>query len=318
MKMCGIIYYKDFTDKAVNRRMIRHYMKQKSRGSEGFGFIGASRRKILTCRATKEKDIRLHLKRHPMTEILFHHRLPTSTSNTIGTTHPIAVSQPIYRHKYYLVHNGIIYNASEMKAKHEAMGITYLTTQLSKYRNYYGGFEEQYEFNDSEALAHEVALFLDGKQDSMEAQGDAAFICLETDRGNNALKLHFARNRGSPLEMRRDSSSLVIASENVCNMNIQPHMLHTYDYHSQKITYSEIELPEFTFCDYSTEPYWEETAEIEMMIEDYADRLLEIEQAQLKASRREDFPSYGKLQQEKNQIEEQIKELYDEWLHLKE
>ena len=320
--MCGIIYYKDFTGKTVNHLALKHYLKQKNRGHEGFGFVGVSKRRILTCRAIKENGIRFHLKQYPMTEILFHHRMPTSTANTIQTTHPIAVSQPVYKNKYYLIHNGIIYNASELKAKHEEMGITYVTSQLRQYSGFYPRLKGPYEFNDSEALAHEVALFLDGRQENIEAQGDTAFICLETDRNNNALRLHFARNRGAPLEMRRDSSSLVIASENVSNVNIPPHRLHTYDYRTQNIVQHEVEFPEFMqyshLTSYPPAAYWDEAEEMEMMIQEYEDRLLEIEQAQFRASGRGDFVLYQRLQREKDQIEEQMRALYDEWRCLQE
>ncbi len=160
--MCGIIYYKSFTGRPVNRKALRHYQKQKNRGREGFGFVGISERIILTCRATEERGIRHYLKKHPLSEILFHHRLPTSTTNTLRTAHPIVISQPIYGHKYYLIHNGMIMNADELKIKHEQMGITYTTPQFSQYRNYWGKIEKRYEFNDSEALAHELALYLRG------------------------------------------------------------------------------------------------------------------------------------------------------------
>ena len=229
-KMCGIIYYKSFTGRTVNRQLLKHYLKQKGRGHEGFGFIGISQNRLRICRATQERGIRHYLKKYPFSEILFHHRLPTSTSNTIQTTHPIVVSQPIYRHKYYLVHNGIIYNDAELKEKHEEMGIDYVTPQWTEHRSFWGRAEERYEFNDSEALAHEVALFLESMQKRIEAQGDMTFICLETDRYNNALRLHFARNNGSPLEMKRDSQLLAIASENVLHQDIPPHRLYTYDY----------------------------------------------------------------------------------------
>jgi len=312
--MCGIIYYKSFSDRAVNRRVLKHYLKQKNRGNEGFGFVGVSRRRILTCRATAEKGIRIYIKQYPMTEILFHHRLPTSTTNTIRTTHPILVSQPTYRHKYYLVHNGMIQNALGLKAKHQQMGITYVTPQLSQNRDYWGCSEDRCEFNDSEALAHELALFLEGRQKKIEAQGGIAFIYLETDRSNHVLKLHFARNNGSPLEMKRDLSCLAIASENVSDQDIPPHKLYTYDYRIQKIAQRKMELPECElhtlFPSYPPGTYWDEVEEIEMITQEYENRLQRIEYAQFRASARGDFILYHRLQREKEQIEEQLSE---EW-----
>jgi len=317
--MCGIIYYKSFTGRAVNRQVLKHYIRQKGRGHEGYGFIGISQKRLRICRATQERGIRHYLKKYLFSEILFHHRLPTSTSNTIQTTHPILVSQPVYRHKYYLVHNGIIHNDAELKAKHEEMGIDYITPQWSEYRSFWGSAEERYEFNDSEAFAHELALFLDGKQKMIEAQGDVAFICLETDRSNNALKLHFARNNGSPLEIIRTHECMVIASENVSNQDILPHRLHTYDYITQEIAQRNMELPEYrlfsSFASYPSYPHnscWDQFEEIELEIQECEIKLQQIEQAQFRASARGDIVKYQRLQKKKDQLEEQIEQLYEE------
>ena len=317
MKMCGIIYYKSFSGRPVNRQVLKHYIRQKGRGHEGFGFIGISQKRLRICRAKEERGIRYYLKRYPFSEILFHHRLPTSTSNTIQTTHPIVVSQPIYRRKYYLVHNGIIYNDAELKMKHEEMGINYITPQWSEHRSLWGNDEERYEFNDSEALAHEVALFLKGKQKKIEAQGDITFICLETDSGNNALRLHFARNNGSPLEMKRDSQLLIIASENVSYHDIQPYRLHTYDYRNQLITQRKIELSEYrllgNFTIYPHDSRWDHFGEIELEIQECEAKLQHIEQAQSRASAREGIVEYQRLQRKKKQLAEQVDQLYEEW-----
>ena len=318
--MCGIIYYKSFTGRAVNRQVLKHYIRQKVRGHEGFGFIGISQKRLRICRATQENGIRYYLKKYPFSEILFHHRLPRSTSNTIQTTHPIVVLQPVYRHKYYLVHNGIIHNNAELKAKHEEMGINYVTPQWSKYRSFWGSAEERYEFNDSEALAHEVALFLEGKQKEMEAQGDMTFICLETDRNDNALRLHFARSNRAPLEMKRDSQLLVIASEDVSYQDIPPHKLYTYDYRTQDISQRKIELPEYELLDnftvYPHDSCWDQFDEIELEIQECEVKLQQIEQAQFRASARGDTMKYQRLQSKKDQLAEQIEQLYEEWYCL--
>jgi hypothetical protein len=226
----------------------------------------------------------------------------------------------LYRHKYYLIHNGIIYNAEELKSKHEQLGITYVTSQLSQHMNYWGKVENSYEFNDSEALAHEVALVLEGKQDKIEAEGEVAFVCLETDRNNNALKLHFARNRGMPLEMRRDSSCLTIASENVSHQDIPPNKLYTFDYRTREIAQRGIELPEYEyFSHFSSHPidfYWDKLEELELKIPKYEDKLQSIEHAQLEASIKGDAHRYERLGLIKESIEEQLEHLYNElyWL----
>jgi glucosamine 6-phosphate synthetase-like amidotransferase/phosphosugar isomerase protein len=317
--MCGIIYYKSFTGKSVNSLVLKHYLKQRNRGHEGFGFIGITGKSITICRATKEREMRYYLKKRQFSEIIFHHRLPTSTSNTIRTTHPIVVSHLLFRHRYYLVHNGIIQNETELKEKHEGMGIRYTTQQTGRYKGYWGNMEHRSEFNDSEALAHEVALILDGRQKSIEAQGDIAFICLETDINNNALRLHFGRNNGSPLEMKRDSQLMVIASENVSNQDITPHRLYTYDYSTRKITSRKVEFSDYVWFSliYDTpNTFWERLEEIEIEIEEYEDKIRRIENAQTMASGRGDFIEYQRLESLKEQYEDRIQKLYEEYQFL--
>ena len=177
--------------------------------------------------------------------------------------------------------------------------------------------EERHEFNDSEALAHEVALFLEGKQKRIGAQGDITFICLETDRDNNALRLHFARNNGSPLEMKRDSQLLVIASEDILHQDIPAYSLYTYDYRTQRVTQRKIELPEYrlfgNFTRYPHNSRWDQFDELELEIQECEVKLQQIEQAQFKASARGDTLKYQRLQRKKEQFEEHIEQLYEEW-----
>jgi len=316
MKMCGIIYYKSFhPGKTVNSLVIRHYLMQKERGHEGFGFVGIANNKIITCRATAEIGIVSYLNKYPLTEILFHHRMPTSTTNTIRTTHPIVISHPIYRHRYYFVHNGIIGNDTELKAKHESMGIRYTTTQLSEYSDFLGKVEKRYEFNDSESLAHEMALFLENRHRKIEAKGDTAFICLVTDRDNNVLKLHFARNYGSPLGMKRTSDYLMIASDGVSDKDIPPCQLYSYDYKAQRISGKKIELPEHKLGNIfgNTGNHLQRLELIELLIMEYEDAICRIESLQMKASAGADNELYENLQMEKEHYEERIALLAEEY-----
>jgi glucosamine 6-phosphate synthetase-like amidotransferase/phosphosugar isomerase protein len=317
--MCGIIYYKSFhPGKTVNSLVIRHYLMQRERGHEGFGFIGIAGDKIITCRATAESGIVSYLNKYPLTDILFHHRMPTSTTNTIRTTHPIVISQPIYRHRYYFVHNGVIGNDTELKTKHEKMGIKYTTTQLSKYSYISEKIQKRYEFNDSESLAHEMALLLEDRHRKIEAKGDTAFICLVTDRDSNVLKLHFARNNGSPLGMKRTSDYLMIASDGVSDKHIPPCQLYSYDYKTQRISCKKIELPEHELGNIfrDTGNYLQRLELIELLIMEYEDAICRIESLQMKASAEADSELYENLQREKEQYEERIALLAEEYSWL--
>ena len=198
--MCRIIYAKNLKDnQPVNNLVKVLYQNQKDRGQQGFGFVGLSGKLIGTYRATDEKGILKYLNEHQYDEIMFHHRFPTSTQNTIKGTHPFVIGLDDKR--YYFVHNGIIQNADELKERHSRRGIVYSS-------------EEGTGFNDSEALAWEFCLWLKDKQEKVEALGSVAFVCLEVDkRTNRAQKLYFYRNDAVPLKIYKDETLLLLASE---------------------------------------------------------------------------------------------------------
>jgi predicted glutamine amidotransferase len=169
--MCGIIYAKNLIgDRPVNNLVKILYQNQKDRGQQGFGFVGLSRKRIGTYRATGERGIMKYLSACQYDEIIFHHRFPTSTHNTLKSTHPFVIEMDDKR--YYFAHNGIVQNADELEEKHSRKGITYSSAEGA-------------DFNDSEALAWDVCLWLSKKQQKIEAKGSVAFLCLEVDKRTN-------------------------------------------------------------------------------------------------------------------------------------
>jgi len=197
--MCGIIYAKNLKGKEPVNNLIKIlYQNQKDRGKEGFGFVGMRAEKIDTYRATQEKGIMGFLNENPYNEILFHHRNPTSTKNTLKSAHPFLIQ--LDRKSYYFIHNGIVQNADELQKEHKERNIAY-------------GSQEQGGFNDSEALAWDFCLWINERQERMIARGPVAFICLETDENNRAVKLYFYRNELVPLRLYMDGKLLVISSE---------------------------------------------------------------------------------------------------------
>jgi len=242
--MCGIIAIKNLRDKSpVNQAVRIIYENQKDRGQSGFGFVGLSAKNIDTYRSTKEKDILEYLKAKNYDEILFHHRNPTSTENHIETTHPFVIE--VGTKRYYFVHNGIINNDWELKAKHLKLGIKYVS------ENTIG------EFNDSEALGWEFCLWLNNKTDKFEAQGSVAFICLETNKKDNrADRLYFYRDSISDLHYFRDKDLLVISSEGHWD-KVKANNIYYYDYPTKdvrKFKTLKIDPVEYHF---STKPYWQ-------------------------------------------------------------
>lgn len=250
--MCGIIYAKNLVDRhPVNNLVKVLYENQKDRGQEGFGFVGLNAERIDTYRATDEKGIMKYLNEYQYDEIIFHHRLPTSTQNTIRSTHPFVIA--IADKKYYFVHNGIIQNADELKGKHSRKGIIYSS-------------KEGTDFNDSEALAWDFCLWLNDQQEKMEAEGSVAFVCLEVDaRTNRARKLYFYRNDKVSLKIYKDRTLLLLASEG-SYPSVKTNWLCFWDYQKRQIKkdrFLDIQGPNlFSFNQYDY-GYFDEELEIQ-------------------------------------------------------
>jgi len=223
--MCGIIAIKNTKNsQPVNQAIRIIYENQKSRGTDGFGFVGLSKKEIRVFRSTFEKGILDYLDENNFDEILFHHRNPTSTKNNLSSTHPFIVDIPIKHKKYYIVHNGIITNDDELYAKHKELGIKYKSES-----------ESGLLFNDSEALAWEFALWLNGLIDKFKAKGSIALIGLEIDRrSNKALKLYFYRNSIADLRILRTKDILILSSEGKWN-KVKANRVYYYDYKSKLI-----------------------------------------------------------------------------------
>ena len=218
--MCGIIYAKNLVgSEPVNNLIKILYQNQKDRGVEGFGFVGMNAEKIDTYRATNEAGIVGFLNDKLYSEIMFHHRNPTSTENTLKSTHPFVVK--LDSKSYYFVHNGIVQNADELQKEHRKRDIAY-KSQAGEL------------FNDSEALAWDFCLWLNNKQAQMRAKGAVAFICLETDKGNRAVKLYFYHNEAVPLKVYRDKTLLVISSEGGYP-SLKENCLYCWDYGGRQI-----------------------------------------------------------------------------------
>lgn len=222
--MCGIVYSKDFRNKAVNQRVIQQFYKQKNRGKEGFGLFDRDYGNII--KATGEAKILKWLRTKPSTEVMFHHRYPTSTKNVKNAAHPFS-TRDYFDTNYILVHNGVIMNSEEVKKGHDALGIEYTSMQPNG------------DFNDSEALAWDIALYLEGKQEGIKCKGTIAFIC--TAKNKNGDKLYFGRNT-NPLNMIYTKKGLHLASEGG-GVPIKADTLYTFDYTKKTMTENYLVIP---------------------------------------------------------------------------
>jgi predicted glutamine amidotransferase len=164
-------------------------------------------------------------------EVIFHHRLPTSTQNTLRSAHPFVIE--ISDKRYYFVHNGVIQNANQLKERHARQGIVYSSAEGDS-------------FNDSEALAWDLCLWLSGRQQVVEAQGSVAFVCLAVDKKTSrAERLYFYRNSGAELKAYTDKTLFLLASEGNYTL-LEENRLYFWDYGRRQIRrgkYLDIHIP---------------------------------------------------------------------------
>lgn len=209
--MCGIIAEFNKKNKKANDFIINQFEEQHARGQRGFGIIRINKKgetKIDRACETTKFLLDLYLKPSPM--IIAHHRTPTSTPNWLDQTHPIIVSNKILKNDYYIIHNGIISNDTELHKKHKELGFKYTTEYQEEYYN-----EIKSKWNDSESLAIELALFIENKITAIGIDNGAAFIVLQINKKTKkAKKVFFGKNRGSSdLNINKTKEYLRISSE---------------------------------------------------------------------------------------------------------
>lgn len=215
--MCGILYVKRLDNKPAAKILSRRYRKQRGRGSEGFGFISIkqSGRATAPQRFMYEHEALSALKDNRHQHVLMHHRFPTSTPNVPESTHPLLIAHAELQYDYFVLHNGTISNDVELKTAHEKLGYKYHTELYTKYTATSGKtYHDPVMWNDSEALAIELARTIEGKQNSVLARGNIAYIVLQVEKTTHqALALYYGTNGGNPLTIQRTKEFLCIASE---------------------------------------------------------------------------------------------------------
>lgn len=213
--MCGLIYLRRKDGLPAAKAVIKRYNKQKGRGQEGFGYVAIKDNKVVSYKRARFWDeIQYLLTQEDAPEILFHHRFPTSTANIIECAHPIYVSNEKLSNDYYIVHNGVIRNTGVLKYEHEEQGFVY-NTEINSYVETKNGnrYEEGVAWNDSESLAIETALVIDGLKNEIDTIGPAAVIGLKVDADSNVLERFFYRNYANPMTHYDDVTMTVLSSE---------------------------------------------------------------------------------------------------------
>lgn len=221
--MCGLIATFSKKGKKVCKSVMKKYKAQESRGTNGFGYVAVYKNKINVGRSTDEKGIRDQIMKETSGMIMFHHRKPTSTPNVIEATHPIFVSNEELDHDYFVVHNGVLSNETELKKVHEGLGYVYntiietetMTHYVSKHtgNKYFNSIAKVEKFNDSESLAIEVARMLDGMTRKIDAIGTIAFIAYKVSKEDGSIvSMHYGHNSGNPLTLIDNKDYFCLAS----------------------------------------------------------------------------------------------------------
>lgn len=211
--MCGIIAYIGKSPTVAKQKIINQYQEQHHRGKEGFGLIAINNKGITIERATEPFKMMFDLQKSTTPALFFHHRLPTSTPNKMRQTHPITVNHDELTKTWHIMHNGCIGNADELFTKHtEKLGYLYTTLRQNIIPKV--GYKTLNEdFNDSEAIAIELARFFEGKDTLIDTHSSCAFVAVSIDKKTKKMVAYWGRNNGNPLSYDTDDDGIIIASD---------------------------------------------------------------------------------------------------------
>lgn len=301
--MCGIITVRTKNPKKLVKVVKERYEKQKSRGSQGFGFVAIRNNKVVTVkRAQDEKAIMSDLKKVQADTIIFHHRYPTSTPNLAEMAHPITIDNANLSNVFHVVHNGIISNADELQEQHEKRGFTYSTSMFKKTKWVTQGqmyWSKTDYFNDSESFAVELALFLSGKKKTIDSKGSIAFVAVESTRAGQVVAIHYGRNDGNPLGIKQAGNVESVCSEG--GTDIEPNIIYTERagtglLETQRVAIGDYPKQTFAYSNYSNYGY----SKGAIWSDDYA------------SNKTQDM-SFSELEREREQIEIELDSLKSEW-----
>ena len=244
--MCGLIAGFSKKGLSVNEVVSEAYQAQQNRGQKGFGFITIDDKEIRVHRSLIEAKflVDLMMPDNQSSKIIAHHRMPTSTPNLIAQTHPIAVFQKGLKHDYYVIHNGVIRNDKDVRELHIKDGFTYSTDMV--------GTTGAVQWNDSEAFAIELTLYIEGKlKDNLRVRGSAAFIALQMEKETGKpLKVYFG-SLGNPLVIYNDEEGIVMASEGE-GEDVEADTLHWFDPNDKHKVYKLFKEEGLKMAEYTT------------------------------------------------------------------
>ncbi len=239
--MCGIIAA--FGSTTVERT-IDQYGKQWTRGNEGFGFIALKHDRLISWgRATTEREIEVMLadaKALGPDGLLFHHRFPTSTINVEAAAHPLPINKKGWKHRYWMLHNGVVSGQDEEAIKKDGYRFQSRVTEVKYYQTGTGKNKKTYtvpvdsEVNDSEYLGYYVASLLEGAREDIPMSGAIACLMLAQNKKTNVCTLYAMRNTMNPLKVHRTKvkgahDNVLMSSEGL-GENLEPGTIFRFDF----------------------------------------------------------------------------------------
>lgn len=203
--MCGIIAGFSKTQD-VTSEIMDQFQDQRHRGTNGFGVMSIKEDGSFDIkRATSEILACVDLRLTESKMVLFHHRIPTSSTNKCNQTHPIKVEHEDFDNDYYLIHNGVIRNTDDLFQQHIKEGYHYSTFEQ---------IDSSSQYNDSESLAFEIAKFIEGKSKEVTAFGTVAFFIVQVNKKTQKVeKIFFGRNDGNPMNIHQSGGQVFLSSE---------------------------------------------------------------------------------------------------------
>lgn len=178
--MCGIIvtnYAKDI--------LCKQLYQQKERGMQGAGYLSLRGKNLSAYKSHNIFDVISKVGEYQ--NIVFHHRYPTSTSNTTKTAHPFLTSDGMSLG----VHNGVIHNP-----------LNYMDTIQNPV------IEWEDTGNDSQAIIEEIQKVIRTKENyQLTSRGLAAVVLVEKSTNH----IYIFKNEQS-LHMRVREDYYIIAS----------------------------------------------------------------------------------------------------------
>ncbi len=168
--MCGIIgvYVVEKERKELVKTLIEIYKNQRERGNDGFGYAirgrGVFKRERFTDDYSSFMSLILDLKDVVKDmAVIYHHRLPTSTSNGVKFNHPLTNC----KENMFLIHNGIIWGYREhyerLKETHkfetEGKVSTWYYSYKSRGKTVFVRYEDG--ITDSEIITHYLEDYIE-------------------------------------------------------------------------------------------------------------------------------------------------------------